>query len=190
MNTITIAVAINKLSQLNVKILTGLPLSKEDEYLSEIAKQLMNEPAFVEEQEFQQLIPVQETFVLPPGFKEIGSNANYRTYSDQRFKIRRYNNTKFPGHLSRIVSEFEGFTRYDVLKLRLDEEVGPFPTNGPIEQVLEWVTGVAKYINITIVFWSSGQEVPHIISNGDDGRLRCPVYYHDNQFYRLISTKY
>ncbi len=189
MNTLTIAVAINKLSQLNVKLLTGLPLCKEDEYLSELANQIADELVIVEEQEVQPPSPTQEIPIIPPGFKETGKNANYRTFSDQRFKIRRYNNTKFPGHLSRILTEVEGFGRYDVLKIRLDEEVGPFPTNATIEEVIEWVTKIATHLGITIVFWSTGQETPHIIKGLDD-KIRCPVYYHENQFYHLISVKY
>ena len=189
MNTITIAVAINKLSQLNVKVLTGLPLTKEDEYLNELANQIADDLVLVEQDEVQPPIPAQEAPVIPPNFKETGSNANYRTYADQRFKIRRYNNTKVPGHLSRILTEVEGFGRYDALKLRLDEEIGPFPVNAPFEQVVEWVDKIAQHLGITIVLWSHGQNFPHITTGGDD-KVRCPVYYHDNQFYHLISVKY
>lgn len=204
MNTLSLSIAISKLAQINIKIVSGIPLSKEEEALGEIVQQITGLPVEIPLVQ-QDNTPEQKRHVRPPspqreailvetpaGFKKIGSNANYNTYSDNYHKIRRYNNTKFRGHLARILAETHEVGRYDKLKLQLDEKVSPFPVDTDLDTVIGWVTSISKHLNISIKLYSPDLDQPlNIVVEDDDKTVDpCRVYYDNNQFYHLITTVY
>lgn len=208
MNTLSLSIAITKLAQINTKLISGIPLSKDEEALGDLVQQIAGQtietPVVEPKQVEQDPSPDQTRKTRPPspqreatlvetptGFKRTGSNANYNTYSDGYHKIRRYNNTKFRGHLARILAETREVGRYDNLKLRLDEEVAPFPIDANLEGVIEWVTRIANHLNTSIKLYSPDLDQPVVIMIDNDKVVEpCRVYYDNNQFYHLISTAY
>ncbi len=208
MNTLSLSIAISKLAQINTKLISGIPLTKEEESLGDLVQQIAGQTVDVPTVETkpteQDPSPDQTRKTRPPspqreatlvetptGFKRTGSNANYNTYSDGYHKIRRYNNTKFRGHLARILAETREVGRYDNLKLRLDEEVAPFPIDADLDSVIEWVTRISNHLNISIKLYSPDLNQPVMITAENDKVVEpCRVYYDSNQFYHLISTAY
>lgn len=211
MNTLSLSIAISKLAQINTKLISGLPLTKEEESLSDLVQQIAElplgdgvtniVPRLVEQETTPEQVhrairppsPQREINLVetPAGFKRTGTNANYNTYSDGYHKIRRYNNTKFRGHLARLLAEDRAVGRYDKLKLRLDEEVAPFPFDADLDKVIEWVTRISKHLNIAIKVYSPDLDQPLTIpADNDKATEPCRVYYDNNQFYHLISTAY